>query len=428
MADSEKIISPMNFLKIFFRRKHFLIIPVILGLVFGICAGMVMPKKYESSTTILVEEGKSDNPLFDKIAVSSTVQERMGSIRESILGWNSLVELVGRLHLDKDVSTQVGFEKLILGLKKDIVIKMRGANLLELSYEGKNPELAKAIVENTTDIFISKNIRKQNQETSDAIVFIEKQLKVYKGKIKSAEIAKLQDQLNALLVDSTEKHPLVRQLKDQINSQKEELKKENLDYTQEQPLNPNATNPMIKEIQKAIGSLEDKQDSTGVKSPGSNGDIYKVMLMDKLDNVMARDVGVNEQIYNMLLQRLETAKITQRLQESKEGTRYTILDPPRVPLRASKPNRVLIALAGLFLGGFFGAGLVFASEFLDKSFLDVEDAKEFFGVPLLGAISQINTEENIADGKHRGWRRYVLTIIGSIILLVIFSIITTVVK
>ncbi len=44
------------------------------------------------------------------------------------------------------------------------------------------------------------------------------------------------------------------------------------------------------------------------------------MVMDKIDTVMARDVNVNEAIYNNLLQRLETAKITQRLQSSKEGT------------------------------------------------------------------------------------------------------------
>ena len=46
---------------------------------------------------------------------------------------------------------------------------------------------------------------------------------------------------------------------------------------------------------------------------------------------MARDANVNETIYNTLLQRLETAKITQRLQSSQEGTKYTIIDPPARP-------------------------------------------------------------------------------------------------
>ena len=107
---------------------------------------------------------------------------------------------------------------------------------------------------------------------------------------------------------------------------------------------------------------------------------------------MARDVAVNNQIYNTLLQRAETAKITQRLQSSKEGTRYTILDPPRLPLKPIKPNKILVTLAGIFMGVVSGSVLVFALEFLDKSFIDVEEANRFFGTPLLGAISRINTE------------------------------------
>src|SRR5204862_378861 len=103
--------------------------------------------------------------------------------------------------------------------------------------------------------------------------------------------------------------------------------------------------------------------------------LMKVMLLDKIGSVVAaRDAHVNETIYNSLLQRLETAKITQRLQDSKEGTRYTMTEPPRIPLGPFKPNRLLVALTGLFLGGLFGFGMVIATEFLDKSFIDVEDA------------------------------------------------------
>ncbi len=52
-----------------------------------------------------------------------------------------------------------------------------------------NPQQAQAIVKNVTDIFIGRNVLAQNPETSDAIKFIEAQLHVYLGKIKSAEIA-----------------------------------------------------------------------------------------------------------------------------------------------------------------------------------------------------------------------------------------------
>jgi len=83
--------SFMAYLKMFFRRKELVIIPMLLGLSLGVCAGILLPKKFLSSTVILVEEGKTDNPLFSDLAVSSTVQQRMNTIKESMLGWTSLV-------------------------------------------------------------------------------------------------------------------------------------------------------------------------------------------------------------------------------------------------------------------------------------------------------------------------------------------------
>jgi len=109
---SELNISVVGYIKIFFRRKELIIIPAFIGLVLGMCAGIILPKKYKSETIILVHEGKTDNPLFDKIAVSTTVEQRLATIRESMLGWNSLVELVKRLDLDKKVKSQQSKAKI----------------------------------------------------------------------------------------------------------------------------------------------------------------------------------------------------------------------------------------------------------------------------------------------------------------------------
>jgi hypothetical protein len=141
--------------------------------------------------------------------------------------------------------------------------------------------------------------------------------------------------------------------------------------------------------------------NAAVAQPGvdANTAIYKLLLMDKVDATMARDMDVNEAVYNMLLQRLETAKITQRLEISQEGTRYTILDPPRLPLRPVKPNKPLVIFLGLLTGAAAGAGLVFGREFMDQSILDIEDAKQSLELPILGAISRITTQEEIDREK-----------------------------
>ena len=419
MSDLEGLAaSPINYLKIFFKRKELLLIPVFAGLIIGICTGLLLPKKYKSSTIILVQEAKSDNPLFKHLAVSTTIRQRMIGIKESILGWNSLVELVKRLKLDRDVKTKLGFEKLIEGLRNNVIIGLRGNNIISLSYIGTEPEMTQAIVKNITDIFINKNVQIQNEETSDAIKFIEEQLQVYKGKIKSAEIARLQDDLDRFLVDSTEKHPFVKRLREQIAVQKEELRKENLEYTENIDLNIETAKPIISEITKALDTLTAER-SEGTDSHNQGGESAQFLVSLDLDKVVARDINVNEQIYSTLLQRIESAKITQRLQSSKEGTKYTVLDPPRVPLEPFKPNKVLVALMGLFCGCGAGVGLVFLSEFVDKSFIDVEEAKDYLGVALFGAISKINTPESLRREKEKDLWLYGLTLVVGVIAVVI---------
>lgn len=419
----QDITQPIHgYLRMFFRHKWMIVIPTFVGLVFGICAGIILPRKYKSKTTILVQEGKSDNPLFNNIAVASTMIQRTQEIRETILGWDSLVKLVKRLNLDQDVRTNVEFERLIMKLRKDIYISLRDGNIIELNYATNDPNKSYAVVKNITDIFIDRNINIQNKETSDAIKFIEEQLHIYLGKIKSAEIAEIKDKLNALLVDSTEEHPLVKELRAQINKKMEDLKKDNLEYTEDSKLSTETTNPMIDQIQKTLESIDGNNNApeAGAKA-ADDKNLYKVMLIDKLDKVMARDVNVNESIYNSLLQRLETAKITQRLQSSKEGTKYIILDPPRVPLTPVEPNVGLVIVMGIFLGLGAGIGLIFLSEFLDQSFLDIQDASRFLGVPLLGAISKINTVEAIyAETEKTKWTLFWMA--GAGVLVIAFTI------
>lgn len=416
---AQEPLSMMSYLKIFFRRKELIFIPCFIGLVFGVCAGIILPSQYRTRTVILVAEGKTDNPLFDKLAVSTTVEQRLVTIREAMLGWGSLTKLVKRLRLDKDVKSTKQYEDLIETIRDNISIRMKSDNVIDLSYVDYDPNKTQAVVKTITDIFIERNQEILDKQTADAIMFIEEQLRVYKGKIKSAEIAKLQDQLNEYLIDSTEKHPMVKQLREKIEGKRVELQREKLQYTDAGVLKLQNTDELITSIKTALDKIDTKDKESPSRSATAPDVVTKVMLLDKLENVLARDAQVNEGIYNMLLQRLETAKITQRLQASKEGTKYNIIEPPRVPLKPFKPNRLMIAFAGLVFGGFIGFGLVVATEFLDKSFIDVEEAKEFLGVSLLGAISKLNTEDSLRQDRDQKRWAYSLTVVAGMAVILV---------
>ncbi|MDD5019897.1 MAG: GNVR domain-containing protein [Candidatus Omnitrophica bacterium] len=424
---------PMRYLKIVFRRKWYFIVPIVVGLIGGIVTGAVLPKVYESSSVVMVEEEKTLNPLISGLAISSDISSRMRTIREQILGWNSLVQLVDRLNLAKNVKSQLEYEKLILGLRNKIEVRMKGPDLIKISYASSDPQEAKKVVQTVNDIFVEENMKSQEKESSIAINFLKDQIKVYSRKIKEAEISDMKDKLSNLLIDSTDEHPMVKDLRMQIDQAQKELETATFDVENAKPI-PNA-NPiyetLVKEkLETVTQQLEAGGTSTAGLTPldkvnpvktGSDEELYKLLLLDKMDATMARDAKVNESIYNMLLQRLETAKITQRLEASKQGTRYTVLDPPRLPLKPVRPNKTLVAFIGVFLGGCAGIGLILLLEFTDHSLLGLDEAKEFLELPVLGGISRILTEEDIAVTRERSRFRTMIFVVVSVLLIVVTS-------
>lgn len=431
--NQENQINILSYLRIFFRRKWFLIIPLLLGLGVGFFAANTLPKIYESYTVLLVEEEKFTNPIIEGLAVSTTAAQRIRNLREQILGWNRLVKLAEKLNMTKNIKNQAQFENLILNdLRKNINVRMSGPSIVRIGFRSENPERTQLVVKTITDIFIEENIASQNKESDIAITFLEDQLKIYHRKIKESEIAQMEDQLNALLMDSTDAHPMVKDLKTRIANAKEDMAEREATLLQNPEFIKNPVYSQLhQDLQKEIATIATTQALAGVSSPQDaaetgSADLYKVALMSNLSDALARDIGVNQTIYNMLLQRLETARISQRLEASKEGTRYTVLDPPRIPFKPIKPNKFMVMLMCAFFGAGLGAGLIVLMELMDNSFLGVDEAKAILDLPILGAISKIMTAEDIAKEKAKKTMRLGISVTASlafIFIIVIYTII-----
>ncbi len=421
--------QPADYLKIIFRRKWFLIIPIVVGVVGGIIAGNIMPKVYDASTLILVEDGKANNPLMQDLTISTSMVQRLGVLREQILGWDRIQQLIQTLNLAKDVKNQWQFETLVKNLRHNIKVDIRRphTNIISISYGSEDPAEAKNIVKTITDIFIAENLRQQTKETEVAVTFINDQVELFQKKLKESDVADMQDQLNKLLVDSTEKHPLVIELKKKIASAKAELKEGNFNV---QASSIAGSDGELKNMREELKQMKEELSSpkTGASDMGANRTamssttnekLYKLLLLEKVDQATAKDQTVNQKLYNTLLERLETAKITQRLAASKEGTRYTILDPVRLPLKPSWPNRPLVLLMGIIFGACAGIGLICLMEMFDHSFLGVDEARAFLDLPIFGAISKIVTENDIKAAELKRMRLTGVSIATGVVLLIV---------
>ncbi len=105
-----------------------------------------------------------------------------------------------------------------------------------------------------------------------------------------------------------------------------------------------------------------------------------------------RDYGVTRSRYEALLQRLESAKISDRADRSSE-LKFRVLDPPRVPLKPSSPFRPLLLAAALFLALGVGALLAIVLASMRSVFLDRRSLEDFVGASVIGVVTRARSAD-----------------------------------
>jgi capsular polysaccharide biosynthesis protein len=102
-----------------------------------------------------------------------------------------------------------------------------------------------------------------------------------------------------------------------------------------------------------------------------------------------RDYEVNKAQHQALLQRLESARLSQSAETSTEQVRFRIIEPPTEPLIPIGPKRALFMTAVLCAA--LGAGIVLAFFInqLKPVFLSRGMLANITGLPVLGSISYV---------------------------------------
>jgi uncharacterized protein involved in exopolysaccharide biosynthesis len=112
---------------------------------------------------------------------------------------------------------------------------------------------------------------------------------------------------------------------------------------------------------------------------------------------MLREANVNEQLYNLLLTRLQEAEIRERANEWD----IRVWDRAVEPLVPIKPKPVANTVFGAILGLLMGIGVSMTMEYFDDSFRDVSDVESYLNLPVLAAIPKFkNRPKNIKRQRH----------------------------
>lgn len=379
------------------RHKLSFLIVTGLALFVSLILAFTLPKIYRADTVLLVQDEDILNPLISGLAIAPSFSQRIRTLREELLSWQRLTLLVEKLGMDKGIRGPVQYERLIKNLRDHIVVRLQDARIVSVGFEGTDPQEAQNIVQTLADIVIDGTLTSQSVEASSAINFIQGQLDEYRTKLEKSEVElrKFRELYSSTL-------PVATHLNEQLVALKMELNQLLVANTEE--------HPRVKQTRQLIETMEKQRDAqmSQAQKEGVEIDpaeyaklVSSVPLQEQQLTKLQRDYAVNDRIYESLLQRLETAKISETLEESDKGPKFRILEPARLPLEPVKPKKGLILLAGLAVGFALGFVLVYLLELSNTSIRNLDEARDVLTLPIFGSIPPINPEELLIEENLR---------------------------
>lgn len=113
--------------------------------------------------------------------------------------------------------------------------------------------------------------------------------------------------------------------------------------------------------------------------------------------VLIRERDTSMQKYQDIRSRLMEAKVSEGLEVQRKGERFSLIDPPSLPEKPAKPNRMAIVVLGMIfaIGGGVGSGTV--AEAIDRSIRGPEQLAALTQQFPLAAIPFMPNEEDHAQ-------------------------------
>ncbi|HOO76624.1 MAG TPA: Wzz/FepE/Etk N-terminal domain-containing protein [bacterium] len=244
-----------------------------------------------------------------------------------------------------------------------------------------------------------------------------------------AELTQKQIELARLKVDSTEEHPMVRRLMQEIDNLQESIKSAASQSVREETT---SLNPIYQGLKTELNQIDNQivaiKEDIEITSQIADESFRKLSTIPKIKKEMdqlRRELANLSRSYMNLVNKREQAYVSRRLELQERGTKFNVIDDAQIPLAPFKPNRTLIVVAGFFFGLVLGAALVVLAEVTDHSFEEANQLREFLPMPMLGAVSQIITPEEKAFITSK--KRLGLLGIGVFVVVIVIGIIATMV-
>ena len=346
-------------------------------------------------------------------------------------------------------------------LKRLKVEAIRNSRLVDVSFEGKDPDLITRIANTHAQLYIKSNLDRRFSASQEAVAWLNLRIEEVKEKLQGSEVA-LQDyrgKKNLVSIDFEERYNINIQKLNDLNAaltkaKTERIEKENLflelkgfskkpEMIESMPAV--VSNYLIQTLKteyvKLTGKYHELSEKFGSEHPKMvmlSSQIKEVKekiaqevekiarsieteyhvarakeksILNALEDQKSEALELNQkQIeYNVLKREVETNRslyesLLKRVKETgvTEGltaSNIMVVDPARVPDKPIKPRIALNILLAVISGLTLGLGLAFFFDYLDNTVKSPEEVERYLSIPLLGVVGRFKkAAKNPAGG------------------------------
>jgi len=211
----------------------------------------------------------------------------------------------------------------------------------------------------------------------------------------AATLRKYQEQLNDLLTQYTEDHPDVQALRARIAEVKARTRDQDDssmvggsdDYVYQelkfqlskQQIEIGKQQLLLAEQQQKLKMLKESVDTI----PQIEAELTR----------LNRDYEITRERYLSLVERKESARLAQKVEQNSNEINFQVVDAPVVPVLPSGPNRLLLLSAVLAVSVGAGAAWSLVMLLLFPTFVDYKQLRKLIDLPVLGSVGLQMTDE-----------------------------------
>ena len=448
-----------KYLQLVKKKKNHLILVSLAIMTASIVTSFVLPKIYKANATVFIEK-RVITELLKGLAVTPSMDESLKILGYSFHKRSLLVKVIDDLKLNEK-NDEKEQERLINSIRKNTEVIVKDRNIFFISYKDRNPVLARDMVNTLLKLFIEENVSSKREESSDATEFLSEQISAVEVKLQEAErdlstykgaqggilsiddknlfqeinnaqqklydlqlrrrhleglrpvtkraaeplqnrLFMLQRQLEELLVRYTESYPEVVQVKGEMESIREEMKKrpagedQVADYQELE--RAEAEIAAIKITEEGLKRHIRSNQELLRKIPAARGNLEKLEMEKNNKKVL----------YDQLVARHGQSEFANQMEAQDKIPTFKVVEPAITPTTPISPNRVKIIMMGIVAGLAGGIGFLLLMDQLDKSVKSLDTLKSI-GVPVLAVIPRVQDPMQMKISRTKDLGVYLLS-------------------